>query len=578
MKNSQCHSDPAERRGRWAAERRSAAKNPVHIGAVLLGCLLLTTGALADDTRSDTPPKVKGEIVVTASAIPESVESTPAAVTIITKAQMQQQDARDVADVLREVPGIVMSRTGSEGRATSLFMRGADSTHTLVLWNGIEIDNPYFAGYDWGRFSTAGVEQVEVVRGPYSALYGSDAVAGVVNVLTSPTRSGVSGDAEIGNYGLRNANATASYVRGANMLNASVERRVDSGFAVNDDFAQNSANLLWRWTATDRLSVGVAGRFTRYQLGIPFDLNADASALVATPQRRQHGSERQIAIPLSQTLGAFSYDLTLSESSRSDDFHDPNDPFGLVDQATDSKARRARLSTKSSTSFGAIVAGAEYAHAVVNDVSTYGVNLANDQRTEKSLFAEDRISHAFGTSSLQISAGARYDEFDTFGSQISPRIAAAWVFGGNKIRAAYGEAFRAPSVGELYYPFSGNRNLRPERSRSFELGYDTGFGRSGMLSATLFRGRYRDLIVFDNATYAFANVGRARSQGIELGASGDLLPYLNGAVSYTYLDTNEAATDKALLRRPRNSGSATLTYRHVGVDTSFVLLHAGRRD
>ena len=94
--------------------------------------------------------------------------------------------ARDVADVLREVPGLVLARSGSPGKATSLFTRGAASTQTLVMWNGIVLNNPYFSGYDWGRFSTAGVEQIEVVRGPFSALYGSEAMAGVVNVLTTP--------------------------------------------------------------------------------------------------------------------------------------------------------------------------------------------------------------------------------------------------------------------------------------------------------------------------------------------------------------------------------------------------------
>jgi vitamin B12 transporter len=131
------------------------------------------------------------EIIVTASALPEEVEATPAAATVVTCEEIEARAARDVADVLREVPGLVVSRTGSQGRATSLFTRGSNSNHTLVLWNGIEITNPYFADYDWGRFSTIGVEQVEVVRGPYSALYGSDAVAGVVNVLTTSHHFGL---------------------------------------------------------------------------------------------------------------------------------------------------------------------------------------------------------------------------------------------------------------------------------------------------------------------------------------------------------------------------------------------------
>ena len=119
--------------------------------------------------------KVTEEIIVTASQLPETVESTPAAVTVVTREDIDRHAARDLADVLREVPGLAISRSGSLGKATSLFTRGAASTQTLVMWNGIPINNPYFAGYDWGRFSTAGVEQVEVVRGPFSALYGSEA-------------------------------------------------------------------------------------------------------------------------------------------------------------------------------------------------------------------------------------------------------------------------------------------------------------------------------------------------------------------------------------------------------------------
>src|SRR5205085_2541364 len=206
--------------------------------------------------------RVQDQIVVTASALPETVESTPASVTVVTKDDIDKRAARDVADVLREVPGLTISRTGSPGRATSLFTRGAASTHTLVLWNGIEINNPYFAGYDWGRFSTAGVDQVEVVRGPFSALYGSDAVAGVVNVLTIPKSSGVRGDVEAGGHGLRNGAINGAYVGNGQLVSGSFERRNDDGFAPNDDFSQNSANLLWRWTSANHFSLGLTGRYT----------------------------------------------------------------------------------------------------------------------------------------------------------------------------------------------------------------------------------------------------------------------------------------------------------------------------
>jgi len=224
--------------------------------------------------------KISDRIVVTASDVPETIESTPAAVTVVTRKDIDERAARDVADVLREVPGLAISRTGSAGKATSLFTRGAASTQTLVLWNGIEINNPYFSGYDWGRFSTAGVEQIEVVRGPFSALYGSDAVAGVVNVLTVPSTSGFRAEVQSGGHGLRNGMVDGSWLSGANQLSVALEHRTDDGFAPNDDFRQNSGNAVWRWSPSKTFSFGVAARATSYDLGIPFNLNTTASALV----------------------------------------------------------------------------------------------------------------------------------------------------------------------------------------------------------------------------------------------------------------------------------------------------------
>ena len=162
---------------------------------VLALAVLFVVPAFAQTTPQQQP-SIDAQIVVTASSLPETLLATPAAVTVITRKEIDDRAARDVADLLREVPGLVLARSGSPGKATSLFTRGAASTQTLVLWNGITLNNPYFSGYDWGRFSTAGVEQIEVVRGPFSALYGSEAMAGVVNVLTTPRTSGVHGDFE----------------------------------------------------------------------------------------------------------------------------------------------------------------------------------------------------------------------------------------------------------------------------------------------------------------------------------------------------------------------------------------------
>jgi vitamin B12 transporter len=526
------------------------------------------------------PQKISDQIVVTASDVPETVQSTPAAVTVVTKKDIDERAARDVADVLREVPGLTISRTGSPGKTTSLFTRGASSTQTLVLWNGIEINTPYFSGYDWGRFSTAGVEQVEVVRGPFSALYGSDAVAGVVNVVTSAAKSGLRAEVQSGGHGLREGVLDGSFVSGAGQFSAALEHRTDDGFAANDDYRQNGGNALFRWVPSKTFSIGLAARAISYDLGIPFNVNAAGDALVPSLARRQNGTQRQLALPVQQTLGAFSYDLTLSESRNDDRFRDPQDPFGLTDTRTLSRTRRARLTTRTATTaFGTLVAGGELERAKVDDVNNFGVNLAGMTRRARSLFVEDRLSHELAAGvRLEVSAGARYDRFDTFGSQTSPRLALAFVHGGSKLRAAFGEGFRAPSIGELYYPFSGNPNLEAERSRSMEVGYDAPMGANGLFSVTYFRSRYRNLITFDPATFVFANIGRTRSDGLELGVDEQVTSSLYTHLSYTYLHRNEdEATGERLLRRPKHSGALTFGWRERGLDANVSIVRSGAR-
>jgi vitamin B12 transporter len=530
--------------------------------------LLFTLSAFAQTTVSDT-------IVVTASALPEKAESTPAAVTVITKAELDQHAARDLADVLREVPGITIMRAGSSGKATSLFLRGAASTETLVLWNGIPINNPNFSGYDWGRFSSAGVEQIEVVRGPFSALYGSEAMAGVVKVLTVPQKSGVHADVAAGGHGLRNALLDGSWSGGTLQLSGSYEHRQDDGFAANDDFRQNSANAFAKWSPSSAVSIGAMARHTSYELGIPFNTNAPGTELVPSLARRQNGTETQLALPLTVTLGRFVNELTIFDSRRADLFADPEDPYGFISSRTDSSLRRARLTTRFASPLGTIIAGGESERVNVTDVTNFGPNFENGRRTDRSLFVEDRWSHELAPESrLELSAGVRHDDLDRYGTATSPRVAVAWINGQTKLRAAFGRAFRAPSVGELFFPFSGNPELRPEHARTIEFG-----GDFGPLSLTWFDSRYRDLIVYDPPSFLNRNIGRVRSSGLEAGIEHRIGNAVSARLSYTYLHRDDdETTGTRLARRPKHSGALFVSHRSGAVETTFALVHSGARN
>lgn len=537
------------------------------IGIFTTFLILVTPTAQAQTT---SPEVFREDVVVTASSMTEDADAAPASVTIITREEIERQNAIDLEEVLRDVPGLFLSRSGSAGRQTSLFTRGVNSAQTLVLWNGIELNNPYFSGYDWGQFSTLGVEKVEVVRGPFSSLYGADAVGGVVNVLTGADGPGLSADLQVGEYGLLNGRAEATGVWDDISADLALEAREDDGFHPNDDFSQMSLVTSLRWNPLDPLTLGAAVRFNDYELGIPFDQAAPSL------HRRQDGGELQIAIPATVVVRRVVWDFTLSRTEHRIDFDDPFGSFGPIASQTDSETDRLAAVARFDTAIGTVVAGGELEDASVTDETLFGTNLDGDQRESKAIFLEDRFSMSLAEGSLEVSAGLRYDDYEQFGGETSPRISAGWSRGSLRSRVAYGEAFRAPSVGDLYYPFFGNPELRAETSRSWEAGVDW-TGRSGGLSVTWFHNDIDDLIVFDPVSNQLGNLGSVVTSGVELGGSVRTGAFrVNG--SWTFLDTEDRATGNELLRRPANSGSLSVGWQREGLSAVMSAVHAGERD
>jgi vitamin B12 transporter len=525
---------------------------------------------------AQSPASASAEIVVTASSVPESIESTPASVTIVTKSDIEKREARDVSDVLREVPGLNVSRTGSPGKTTSLFIRGGSSKEALVLWNGVAMNNAYLSAYDFLQLSTAGVEKVEIIRGPYSALYGSDAVSGVVNVLTTPVRSDLTVEAEAGQDGLRNGLVGGAYVSGIWTVHGAAERRVDHGFTANDDFTSNTFVAGVQAAPASNLSIGLLARRSTYDLGIPRNANSDFTAFVPTPHRREDGSETQALIPLHLEASGFRYEVRLADNERIEKFRDPDAPFGGEFANTHSSTRSARASVQApSTSAGLITLGGELERSNVDHTDSYGLDVRHQSRNSRSLFVEDRLSVPVAATKLEIAAGARYDHFDTFGTQISPRLGLAFIENSRKWRAAYGAGFRAPAIGELYSPFFGNPKLHAEHSRNVEVGFDQ-YLRGAMLSVTAFRSTYRDLISYDVIANKFGNVDRAKAHGVELAAARRFGP-LDASISYTWLKAVDASTNEQLVRRPKNSGSIALGYDFRSISAELIVTHAGAR-
>lgn len=514
-------------------------------------CLLLAPALL----RAQTAPPVSADVVVTAEARPESQQTLGVAATVIDEDEIGRSMASSLSDVLRAVPGLDVVRSGGPGGVTSLFLRGTNSTQTLVLVDGVKLNSPFFGGTDLSSLSTVNLERVEVVRGPFSALYGSEAIGGVVQVLTrrAPEESfSARFVAGAGNGSTHEGMADTAVRTGAFTATAGWRRTTSDGALPNEYFDGTSLSGGLDVALGTDATLGVVVRHDEGKTGIPF------SGALVTPRRLTTADTTTVAVPLKVALDARTHlDITFLAARDKPTLSDPDDPYGYTFSETDARRAGGRLVV--SHDFGAqrLAAGAEYERASVTSRDSYGTSLDGATTRNWAVFAEDRI--ALDGERLVLTAGLRHDENSAFGGATSPRATLVFFLTPSlKLRLAGGAAFRAPTTGELYYPFSGNPNLKPERSRAYEAGIEIALSPRLTVEASYFRNDVTDLIQYVPQTYTNENVGRARMQGVEAALRGDLGNGFLARISYGTLDARDLDTGLALLRRPYNRAAATV--------------------
>ena len=511
---------------------------------------------LAPSLSGQTAPSVSAEVVVTADAQPEPRRTLGAAATVIGSEEMERSRATSIPDLLRTVPGLDVVQSGGAGTVTSLFLRGTNSTQTLVLVDGVKLNSPFFGLVDVSSLSTANVERVEVVRGPFSALWGSEAVGGVVQLFSRRTAGekdlGGHVTGALGNGSAVQGTADVAVRAGGASITAGWRRATEDGALPNEFFAVTNLSGGVEVPFGDGSRAGVVLRSDRSTTGIPFSNGAP------TPSRKTTADTTTLAVPV---VVAFDPKTTLETSLLASrdrpTYSDPDDPWGYTFSETN--ARRAGGRAALTHDFGTqrLTFGSDVEWTRVKNADSYGVSLDEASTRTWSFFVEDRI--AFAGERLVVTAGLRRDDHSAYGAFWSPRGTVVFLASKTvKLRAAAGGAFRSPTSGELYYPFSGNPDLKPERSASVEAGVDVALAAALTAESTLFRNEIRDLIQYVPQSYTNENVGRARTQGVEAALRGEIGGGFFARVSYTYLDATDLDTGLPLLRRPKNRASATV--------------------
>ena len=396
----------------------------------------------------------------------------------------------------------------------------------------------------------------------------------MVQVFTKRNASGfeAGGTFAAGSLSAREGTVRASFGDGPFAFTAGFRRTTTDGDLPNEFFAATNAAASAELTS-GAVRVGVTFRRDESRSGVPF------SGATVTPRQFTTSETTAVSVPVAVSLGA-STTLEAAATYTKDrpTYSNVDDPYGFTFARTEAGRAGGRITLVTTLGVNRVSVGADYERTRVDDEDSFGVEIDGKTTRTVSAFAEDRIS-LFGEK-LVATAGIRYDDHSAFGGHTSPRVTLAYrPIPSLKLRAAAGGAFRSPSTGELYYPFSGNPALRPERSVSYELGGDYDVAPSTTLSLSLFQNDVRDLIDYDFTTSTDQNVGRARTRGMEAGVTMASSGGRFLRASYTYLDAVDRDTGLPLLRRPRHRASATFGARVFREATAeLTALFVGRRD
>lgn len=540
----------------------------------LASVLPLAAPAAAQDEAEavvlEYPPR-ETFVIVVAHGGREPLDETGQQVAVIGGAEIAAVQGADIVRVLERAPGVTASRNGGPGGFTGVRVRGAEAEQLLVLVDGVRLADPGSpgAGFDFGTLLPYGIDKIELLRGSNSTIWGSQAIGGVLAV-TSAARDGIEGSAEYGAHDSVAASlaAGAGWGGGRATLNAAF---VDSdGFSAAAGGREPDGWRHWQVVAraeqgvTGWLSLDASGRLARGRVELDgFPAPAFALADTAEYQRTRQASGR---------LGASIYvdDLTLDGSfALADTWRGQFEPALGPEPSYATEGRSERAELRGRWELGDPVAlrfGAEREWTRFESTFDAPKRAATGGAYVQLGYAGERFA---------ANAGVRRDDHDAFGGAWSLGADARWrVWREWHLHASYGEGFKAPSLFQLYSDF-GNAALRPERSRSVDVGVGIGDRNAPRhFDLTLFRRDTRGLIGFfscfgqvtgicaDRPFGTYANIGRARAQGVEVEGGMRPLPAVGLSAAYAYVEAEDRTAASAtfgrdLARRPRHALTLT---------------------
>lgn len=558
--------------------RPAARRWPFALSSLALLCCGAGQNAAAAD--ASPPPDTLPAIVVSATRLPTPEEELGSSVTIITAEDIEKKQERTLPDILQDVPGLNLVQAGGPGSVASVFMRGTNSNHTKVLIDGIDVSDPSSAdgAFDFSQILASDIERVEILRGPQSGLYGSDAIGGVIDIITKKGDGPAQfqGSIEGGSYGTFNqtAGVSGSVSRFSYAFDFSHFRSADTpvtpadlvppGRPLNADSYDNMTYSTKLGAGlTDNFDVGLVIRYVETQLQSTSDDYLGPETIPTDSDNRELFTRATAHLVLfdgvlDQTAGVGYTDYRRR-------IFDPNaydESFG--NDPTFYRGDRVKLDWQGNirvTTGQVLTLGAEHQLDEIDDSSPVQAQMTNDAG-----FAQLQSSFGdrfFDTISL------RYDDNDRFGGKATYRIAPAVLVPetDTKFKGSLGTGFKAPTLDQLFdsypqYDFYANPNLKPETSLGYDLGVEQAFlAKRVQFGATYFHNDIRNLIDYNDTFTSVVNIGRATTYGAENFVSYKPWDKLTLRADYTYTIAEDDILHEELLRRPKDKASLNGTWQ-----------------
>ena len=560
----------------------------VMIAATIVG---VCTSASGQEPRDTTRLE---ELVVTPTRLPTEPDQVVSSVTSIRGEDLRARGVHFVQDALREVPGASVVQVGSFGGVTSLFLRGGESDYVKVLIDGVPA-NQAGGAFNWANLTTDNVDRIEILRGPGSVIYGSDAVSGVVQIFTRQGHPGltVEGGAEAGTFGT--VNGHAAVLGGGSRLSYSADASrfsTDGIYRFNSDYGNTALSASLRALPDAHTDATITARFNDSRYQFPTDF----AGILSDSNQASTEEMFSLAADVGRRLGnRVDVRLTAGGNLADGTFDDaPDSPadtlgFGFASHRA-TRADRASLDARVNALVGDVVtitAGAQVERESERQSGETTSNFGGIATTPDTPFDRDRTTLGYYAQGLldlpgglAVNMNARVDDNTAFGTFFTYRAGAAYhLTTGTRVRGSVGRSFKAPTFCEQYCdaPFVvGDSSLRPERATSWEAGLQQDLVE-GRLSvwATYFNQRFKDMVVYDASGApgepTYRNGAAARSRGLETGISVGVGSSATASASYTYLSalaTEDAGLPSAsfaagsrLIRRPQHTAELTVRGR-----------------